>query len=145
MAERYETIYAKAKKVANQAAEGLKRELAYLDRRRAKITDYLRDLGHTIGDAMHTSSKPSAPAKTKVKQSPKRKGKRIRRSPEQLKLEAEAIFEMIKKAGSAGIGGGVIRRQHPGVGQDIKGFISKHSDHKIKTKGEMINMTYHAG
>jgi predicted nucleic acid-binding Zn-ribbon protein len=145
MAERYETIYAKAKKAANQAVEGLKRELAHLDNRRGKIVDYLRELGHTIGGAIHTSSKAASKTKTKIKQPSKRKGKRIRRSPEQLKQEAEAVFEMIKKAGSGGIGGGVIRRQHPGVGQDIKGFITKNTDHKIKTKGEKIKMVYIAG
>jgi hypothetical protein len=109
-----------------------------LDDAAAKIHRELAGLG--VGNGMARST----PRKTRGATKGTGKARRPRRSPEQIKREALAVWGMIQKAGADGIGGGDIRKAHAGVGQDIKGFVESHTEHKVKTKGKKRAMTYHA-
>jgi hypothetical protein len=84
-----------------------------------------------------TASVPAAPVAGKKR--------RIRRTPEQLKAEADKVLAMIRGAGKAGIGGGEIRKKFPGVGQNIKAFVQQYAGVKVKTTGQKVKMRYHAG
>ena len=71
------------------------------------------------------------------------RSKRIRRSKEQLQAEAAQIHQLVKQAGKAGISGGEIRKTHPGVGINIKGFMKKWG-HPLTVKGKRAAMRYFA-
>ena len=85
---------------------------------------------------VHRNSRPAPAVKAKAGK------KRIRRTPEQLKKYASDAYDFIKA--HPGCGGGEVRKAFPGIGQDIKGFLDKHSDKKIKTTGKQSKMTYRA-
>ena len=85
---------------------------------------------------------PAAAAKSAAMPA-KAKGKRIRRTPEQLKAEAVKVAGLISKAGAKGVTGNEIRAASPKIGIDIKGFMKKWG-HPVKTKGVAAQMRYFA-
>lgn len=111
-----------------------KERVADLDHAAKIITKELADLGHRIG-----VTKPGK----KTAAGRKAKGRRIRRSSEQLKAEATKVLALIRKAGKNGIRGSEIRKSHAGVGQNIKAFVEKNTGEKIKTTGAKASMKYH--
>ena len=116
-----------------------KARTADLDHAAKLIGKELADLGHRIGipDSGHAK-------KAAAKPRGRTKGKRVRRSADQLKAEAARALGMIRKAGKEGIRGAEIRKAIPGVGQNIKTFVEKNTGEKIKTTGAKASMKYHA-
>lgn len=141
-------ILQRVQKLTAQTAEGLKRELEWISKEKAALTagldeaaeriqSTLSKLGHGLSG--RTTATPSRPGR-------KRSGRtRIRRNPEQLKQEAEAIYQLVKSKGDQGAIGREIRKNHPKVGPDITGFVQKHSKHKLKTTGKKATTRYLAG
>jgi hypothetical protein len=116
-----------------------KARTADLDHAAKLIGKQLADLGHRLGipDSGHAKNgarKPRAGTK----------GKRVRRSAEQLKAEAERALGIIRKAGKDGVSGAQIRKVVPGIGQNIKTFVEKNAGEKIRTTGAKASMKYHA-
>ena len=151
---RLEALVGKARRLTNRAIRNLVSSLKTIEREKARavaeaaapydqaikhIHVDLKQLGHEVGNGRPSKAKStnSAPA-AKVRASKKR----IRRSPEQLAKYANGAYEFIKA--HPGCGGGAIRKAFADIGQDIKGFIDKHSDKKIKTTGKKSKMAYHA-
>jgi len=137
-------ILSRIRKVTQRTTDTLKRELAYLEAQKSKLTAHLDDAAErirkTLGDLGHSSNgEHAAPPLRRAKR------KRIRRSPEQLKHEAAAIIQFVRSKGSEGAKGGEIREHHPKVGPDIKGFVQKHAGRKLKTTGQKASMRYFAG
>ena len=56
-----------------------------------------------------------------------------------------SVIQFIKGKGSHGAKGADIRKHHPKVGPDIKGFVQKHAGQKLKTTGVKATMRYFAG
>ncbi len=71
------------------------------------------------------------------------KGKRIRRTPDQLATEANAIYDMVQQRKS--VSGPEIRAKFPKVGPDIKGYVKQYSGKSLKSKGTRRAMRYVAG
>lgn len=115
-----------------QAIESEKKRLAAdLDVAADRIRETLRQLGHNgNGHSVRT---------TLVRE---KKGKRIRRTPDQLKHEAETIVQFVKNSGSKGVSGPEIRERYPKIGPDLKGFVEKFSGKKLKTTGLARSMRY---
>jgi hypothetical protein len=143
-------ILRKSEKLKQQMVKNLLRTMRKIDQERKTRTadldhaakligKQLADLGHRIGipDVGHAKS---GPAKARGGT----KGKRVRRSGEQLKAEAERALGMIRKAGKEGIRGAEIRKVIPGVGQNIKTFVEKNTGEKVKTTGAKASTKYHA-
>lgn len=122
--------------------EERKERTADLDQAAKVIGKQLADLGHRFGIKESANGKKRRAGGRQGRA--KAKGKRIRRSPEQMKAEAEKALGMIRKAGKDGIGGAEIRKSVPGVGQNIKTFVEKNTGEKIKTTGAKASMKYHA-
>jgi hypothetical protein len=148
---RIERLLKKTDKMRQQAVKGLVRTLKHIDQERKQRTadleeaaklviKQLAELGHSVG--INTSRK-AASTKT-VKMVRVGRKRRIRRGPEQLKGDAEKALAMIRKAGKEGIGGAEIRKSVPGVGQNIKAFLEKNADVKLKTTGQRSAMRYFA-
>jgi len=116
-----------------------KARTADLDHAAKLIGKQLADLGHRFGIPDSGHAKNGAP-----KPRAGTKGKRVRRSANQLKAEAERALGMIRKAGKDGIRGADIRKVIPGVGQNIKTFVEKNTGEKVKTTGAKVSMKYHA-
>ena len=143
-------ILERVQKLTQSTAERLKKELRRIEHERGRLTaslDHaaeriqgtLSHLGIRFGTSTNghrSTTQPKAPAR--------RKGKRIRRTPEQLKRESEAIIQCIKGKGSAGASGAQIREHHPKVGPDIKGFVKLYTGRKLKTTGQRSAMRYFA-
>jgi hypothetical protein len=79
-----------------------------------------------------------APGKTTAKPAGTRSSRngRIRRTPDQLRKEADEIVALIKRAGKTGVSGEEIRKEFPKVGQLIQPFVEKWSDHKLRKTGK---------
>ena len=139
-------VLARVRKLTAETAKTLKAELAHieaekqrltadLDQAAAQIRSTLQQLGHgSNGVAVHSTLK-RAVAKSR---------KRIRRTPEQLKAEANAIIELVKSKGSEGATGPEIRKHHAKIGPDLKGFVQKFGGKKLKTTGAARSMRYFA-
>ena len=69
--------------------------------------------------------------------------KRIRRTTEQLKAQAENILAFIRKGGSDGVKGSAIRSEFGQILPSIKEFVKQYAGKAPKTKGEKAGMTYH--
>jgi hypothetical protein len=150
---RIERLLKKTDKMRQQAVKGLVRTLKHIDQERKQRTadleeaaklviKQLSELGHSVGINTNTNRK-AASTKT-VKMVRVGRKRRIRRDPEQLKGDAEKALAMIRKAGKEGIGGAEIRKSVPGVGQNIKAFLEKNADVKLKTTGQRSAMRYFA-
>jgi hypothetical protein len=137
-------IFRRVQKLTAQTAAGLQKELAWISKEKAALTagldeaaerirSTLSKIGHAQDARGAATPKPKASRKTST---------RIRRSPDQLKREADAIFQMVKSKGDQGARGGEIRKSHPKVGPDIKGFVQKHGGHKLKTTGKKASTRY---
>jgi hypothetical protein len=146
---RLQKLLKQTEKMKKQATRGLLKTLKQIDHERKKRTADLDDaarligkqlseLGHTLTGT--TARKPVA-AKMKAALPGAKKKRRIRRSPEQLQKYASDIFQFVKA--NSGSKGGAIRKAFPDVGQDIAGFVAKHTDKKLGTKGKRATMTYH--
>jgi hypothetical protein len=107
----------------------LKKELAQIEGKRKQFT---ADLDHAEQRIHQTLRELVGGVAKRPQKSTRSKGKRVRRNPEQLKLEAESIFRLIKSKSGSGVKGGEIRKRHPKVGPDIKAFVEKHAGHKVK-------------
>jgi hypothetical protein len=127
--------------MTTRTVENLKKELhrietekervtAKLDLAASRITEMLHGLGH-LGNGQ-SAGKPTTA----------KKRKRIRRGPEQLKQDAEAIIQFVKDKGADGAMGNEIRKHHPKVGPNIKGFVQKHGGRKLKSTGKKSKMRY---
>jgi hypothetical protein len=149
---RIERLLKKTDKMKQQAVKGLMRTLKQIDKERKQRTadleeaaksvmKQLAELGHSVGI---NGSKKALATKTAMNTTVGRK-RRVRRGPEQLKLEAEKALGMIRKAGKEGIGGAEIRKSVPGVGQNIKDFVEKNGGVKLKTTGQRSAMRYFVG
>ena len=114
-----------------------KERVADLDQAARIIAKELAELGHTVGQI---SVKRQG---TRHKVVAKSNGKRVRRTPEQLKAEGEKVLALIRKAGKEGITGGAIRKAYPGAGQNIKTFVESNTGEKIRTTGAKASMKYH--
>ena len=141
-----DAILARIQRVTEQTAETLRQELgriedekqrltADLDAAAERIRRTLGELGHRTNSARVTKAAPR-PARARTR--------RVRRGREQLEREAEAIFQIIRAAGADGAAGRDIRKHHPKVGPDIKGFVQKYSKHKVRTTGKKASTRYHA-
>jgi hypothetical protein len=135
----------RVRKLTAQAARALTTELraieseknrltADLDAAADQIRETLEQLGHGSNGNGHVA-KIAAPAKAKA-------GKRIRRTLDQLKDEANAIIQFVKSAGMDGVSGNDIRERHAKIGPDLKGFVTKYSGKKLKTTGVARSMRY---
>jgi hypothetical protein len=116
-----------------------KERVADLDQAARIIGKELADLGHKVGVG---NDKPTKARATNGKASTK--GKRVRRTPEQLKAEAEKALATIRKSGKEGVSGKDIRKVVPGIGQNIKAFIEQNAGEKVRTTGAKASMRYHA-
>src|SRR5687768_11653855 len=122
---RIERLLKKTDKMKQQAVKGLMRTLKHIDRERKQRTadleeaaklviKQLSELGHSVG--INTKRKV---ASTKMVNTTRvGRKRRMRRGPEQLKVDAEKALAMIRKAGKEGIGGVEIRKSVPGIGQN---------------------------
>jgi hypothetical protein len=148
---RIERLLKKTDKMKQQAVKSLMRTLKHIDQERKQRTadleeaaklviKQLSDLGHSVG--INTNRKAASPKTVKAVRVGRKR--RIRRGPEQLKGDAEKALAMIRKAGKEGIGGVDIRKSVPGVGQNIKAFVEKYADVKLKTTGQRSAMRYFA-
>src|SRR4051794_25753883 len=144
-----ERILRQSDKLKQQMVKNLLKTMRKIDQeRKARTADLdhaAKLIGRQLADLGHRMGVPEAKVKaTPVGRAPGRaKGKRIRRSAEQLKSEAQKVLEMIRKSGKNGIGGAEIRKVVPGVGQNIKTFLEKNTGEKIKTTGAKRKMKYH--
>src|SRR5437762_12051379 len=144
---RINAILDRVQKVTRRTTQNLKRELSLIDSERMRITSRLDDaarairemlgkLGGGVANGRGPGRPPGrGPGRPPGSASTGRKRKRIRRSPQQLKLEAQAILEFIRGKGASGASGSEIRKQHPKVGPDIKGFVQKWGSKKLRTSG----------
>jgi hypothetical protein len=145
-----ERILRQSDKLKQQMVKNLLKTLRKIDQeRKARTADLdhaAKLIGKQLADLDHRMGIPEGKAKsTPAGKSPGRsKGKRLRRSAEQLKSEAQKVLGMIRKAGKDGIGGAEIRKSVPGVGQNIKTFVEKNTGEKIRTTGAKRKMKYHA-
>ncbi len=159
-----QSVLEKVAEVTSSAATALQNELkrlaeerdqmvAHYDVAAEKIRQSLRSLGQHFGIS-HAPTGRRRRGRSRVAThsavrgtrahagATAKKGKRIRRGPEELKRDAEAVFQLIKSKGTEGAKGGEIRKRHPKVGQDIRAYVEKFSSHKLKTIGSKAAMRY---
>jgi hypothetical protein len=67
---------------------------------------------------------------------------RQRRSKDELRTDALAIFELIQSKGKEGASGGEIRERFPKVGPSVVGFVTKNGGGKIRTEGHKASTRY---
>ena len=142
-------ILDRVKKVTQQTTESLKNELRRIEDEKIKLTFHLDGAADRIRETLSKLGVGAGAGRLNGKRTtatPKvpnpKKGKRIRRSPEQLKQEAHTIVELIRSKGQQGATGSQIRERHPKIGPDIKGFLQKFSGRKFKTSGKRAGMRY---
>jgi hypothetical protein len=140
---RIDGILDRVRKVADQTKDNLRLELHRIEKEKGRVTahldeaaDQIRRTLEQLGDKLSAKRSPKEPRV--------RRAKRVRRNPEQLKREAEAIFQLIKAKGHDGAKGAEIRKYHPKVGPDIKGFLLKYGKLKVRTTGRKASMKYFA-
>jgi hypothetical protein len=114
------------------------RRVADLEDGAKAIHKQLQEWGHRITGTNASTARKATPARAASKIQKRRQ----RRNPEQLKADATKALKIIREAKGEGIGGGKVRSQVPGVGQDIKGFIAQHAGVKVKTTGQKSKMLY---
>jgi hypothetical protein len=135
----------RVRKLTAQTARALTVELRAIESEKSRLTadldaaaDHIRvtlkQLGHSSSGNDHVA-KIAATKKVRA-------GKRIRRTLDQLKDEANAIIQFVKNAGSEGVSGNDIRERHAKIGPDLKGFVTKYSGKKLKTTGVARSMRY---
>lgn len=143
---RIQRLLKKTDRMKQQAVKGLLRTLKHIDQERKSrtadleeaaklVVKQLAELGHVGGNSKAAAKRMKAKATTGKK--------RVRRSPEQLKVEATKVVALIRSAGKDGMSGGDIRKKFPGVGQNIKGFVQQYTGEKLKTTGKKVKMRYH--
>src|SRR4051794_13479171 len=125
---RVQRLLKQTERMRQQAVKNLLRTLKHIDQERKQRTADLEEAAKVVlkqlaemGHIAVGKSASKAKKTTATKNPSMGKKRRIRRSPEQLKAEATRVLAMIRKGGKDGIGGAVIRKSVPGVGQDIKG------------------------
>src|SRR5437016_3887489 len=113
------SILDRVRRVTAKTAGMLKAELQRIEDEKRRITADLDEaaegLRQTLQQLGHSGGNGTAIRRTRVARGPAlraRKGKRIRRSPAQLKQEAEAIIHFIKSKGTEGAKGPEIRARH---------------------------------
>lgn len=136
-------LLARIRKVERDTSQNLRSELQQIERERQRLNSYLDAAAHRIQRSLHElSTEPNGERSGAVRA---RSSKRIRRTPQQLKQSADAIFQSIKSKGEKGATGSEIRKHHPKVGPDIKGFLLKYAKLKLRTTGRKAAMRYYAG
>jgi hypothetical protein len=110
--------------LVKQTVRTIEAEIQAIDRRRDQLTSMLRALSGRENGRTATPRHPKARQRTQ---------KRVRRSPEELKKEANEVYQLVKSQG--GISSAELRRYHPKLGPDPKGFVKKFGGKTIKTKG----------
>ena len=137
------SVLTRWERVAEEAAGKLRRELVRIEGEKERLTADLDSaaerIRNTLAQLGHSSNGKGGTHKARQ---PRVKGKRVRRSADQLKREADAIYQLVKSAGAEGAAGRDIRKHHPKVGPDIKGFIQKYTSHKVKTTGKKASTRY---
>lgn len=140
---RIDGILERVRKVADQTKDNLKQELHRIEKEKGRVTAHLDQAANRIRRTLaELGDKLTGKAPSKAPRA--RRAKRVRRTPEQLKRDADAIFQLIKAKGNEGAKGSEIRKHHPKVGPDIKGFLSKYGKLKVKTTGRKASMRYFA-
>lgn len=133
----------RVKKVTAKTVESLKKELRHIEDQRQRLTADLDEAESRIRQTLlqlgQGTNGKTASKRAVVKPT---KGKRIRRTPEQLKQEAQAIIELVRSKGAEAATGLEIRAQHAKIGPDIKGFVHKYSGRKLKSTGVGRSMRY---
>jgi hypothetical protein len=140
---RQANVLNRVRKLTAQTAKALTAELHVIESEKKRLTtdldmaaDHIRETLKQLG---HQDNGRFAVTRTSPKAG---KGKRIRRSLDQLKQEAGAIIALIKSASADGVSGPEIRAKHPKIGPDLKGFVQKYSGKKLKTTGVARSMRY---
>jgi chemotaxis regulatin CheY-phosphate phosphatase CheZ len=134
-------ILKRVRKLTQRTAETLKEELSQIEQQKTRLTAHLDDAAERIRRTLTTLGH-AGNGTTRSNSIGRPKTKRIRRSSAQLKKEAEAVVQLIRSKGADGISGSEIRKHHPKVGPDIKGFVQKFGGHKIKTTGKKASTRY---
>ena len=136
----------RVRKVTDQTAQRLQQELDHIEGQKRRLTAELDEAAErirlTLQQLRHNTNGKAVEKRGAVARASS--GKRIRRTPQQLKAEAEAIIELVKSKGSQGATGNEIRERHPKIGPDLKGFVQKYSGRKLKSTGAARTMRYFA-
>lgn len=128
------SLLRESRKLKARMAKSLQDALAKIEKeKKERVADLEKAANIIRRELADLNGKTSAPA-----------GNRTRRSLEQMRDDAAKALTIIKKAGKEGISGGDIREHVPGVGQNIKEFIEKHTKQKVNTTGVRAGMKYHA-
>jgi len=142
----------RVRRLTAQTEQSLKKELRKIEDEAARLTNQLDSAAERIRATLRSLGSKVPMGRgggTRVKASTMvgassggRKGKRIRRSPEQLQKIGESVVQFIKNKGSEGASGVEIRKVAGKIGPDIKGFIAKFGGEKLKTSGVKSQMRY---
>jgi hypothetical protein len=73
----------------------------------------------------------------------KRRGRRGRRTGDELKALAEAAVDIIKAGGKEGVMALDVKSKLDGITGSVKQFVELHSDYKIKQEGSKRHTRYH--
>jgi hypothetical protein len=101
--------------------------------------DRLNELYHSATGRYYVSSK-------KDKAEPDGgEGRKLRRSSEDLKAQAEEVADYLKSKGRDGAKAGEIKERFGKLSPGVKPFVEKHTDYKIKTEGAKAGTVYFIG
>jgi hypothetical protein len=117
------------------------KQIASLSAKRAKIArSLIADAQSRLERLQRMAGESISPAVHKVPKASK--GKRERRSPEELAKEAAQIINEIKSAGAEGLKGSAIKKTHSKV-VNIKAFLKTHApDASWSMKGKKAGSRY---
>jgi len=141
------SVFARIQKLTAETTRSLKAELRALEEEGRRVTaelssaaerirGVLRSLGNkTLATGRSSFAVAKSAGSTRAR-------KRIRRSPEQLQQVGASVVAFIKSKVAQGASGVEIRKLHPKIGPDIKGFVAKFGGQKLRTTGAKSTMRY---
>jgi len=88
-------------------------------------------------------NKVDAPVEASTKG--KRRGKRGRRTAEELTALAQSAVDIIKSGGKDGVMALDVKSKLDGITGSVKQFVELHSDHKVKQEGSKRHTRYRMG
>jgi hypothetical protein len=133
----------RVEKVTQDTAENLRRELRLIEEEKQRLFVHLDQAADRIRRTLHQLGGESRGRR--VRRSARlAKSKRVRRDADQLKRDADAVFNFIRSKGKQGVKGGEIRNHYPKIGQNIPLFVRKFGGHKIRTTGAKAATRYFA-
>jgi hypothetical protein len=143
---RVNAVLDRVRRLTTLTEQTLKRELRNIEDEAQRLTAQfgaaaarIRATLRSLGD--HGAARRGRPPGS-VAAAGTKKRKRIRRSPEQLQKVGESVVRFIRSKGDQGASGVEIRKLHDKIGPDIKGFVEKFGDQKLKTTGVKSSMRY---